>query len=326
MSMRLFQFLILSSIKYYFYQSIANAAEASFVYVEQDSMIVDAFGGTLGSQRSVFAKDLKITINMDPTPRGENNSKIESRQTFAGQYLCTINPEKTSVEVVFANLFQGEVRDVLIRLKVPAVAEEILRYPLLTAYATYKDNEGNNKYALAVPQELYDTIDTIIASPPDSTAATTATCHISRSSAPNPKENLQVDAQKNRMLLTTAISNATKKADHGDFEAAKIALLRTIDSVKNSSSISNGNEVSNAVLQELNNSYGLLSNPAQYSALGGKAELRSQTNRWNQQRSTYTSTCRSDDNFPKSKSSNIFQNEMSITSQEIGSRFKSSKK
>merc|ERR1712167_117754 len=90
---------------------IATAAESDYIYIENSDQVVDAFAGALGSQQSVAAKSISFCVT------ASNGVLIE--QVNAGQYKSTLQAGRSKAVASYSNLFRGERRDVLLKLKVP---------------------------------------------------------------------------------------------------------------------------------------------------------------------------------------------------------------
>ncbi len=102
---------------------IASAAESSFIYVEDNDQVVDAFGGALGAQQGMAAKNIELNI----TALAEN---VRIDEVKSGEYVSRIGSGRRTATVMFANLFAGEKREVLVKLLVPSVATAVAQYPL----------------------------------------------------------------------------------------------------------------------------------------------------------------------------------------------------
>ena len=119
---------------------IANAAEGVFTFVEEDSMVVDAFGGALGAQQGIVGQNLRLWIR----------SNVPVLQIYAGRYVIRpLSANNRSVEVLFSNIFSGEQRDVLLKLCVPSCPIEAERYALVTATVHYQTTTGETRQGVA---------------------------------------------------------------------------------------------------------------------------------------------------------------------------------
>lgn len=83
--------------------------------MESPEEISEAFGGALGAQQSLFAKDLEVTVRSN-IPGGEG-CKLTS--VYAGLYSSSVAAGGESGTVKFANLGQGEKRDFLLTMSLP---------------------------------------------------------------------------------------------------------------------------------------------------------------------------------------------------------------
>jgi len=227
-------------------KQIADAGEGLFTFIEKSDMVMDAFGGALGAEKSIFAKDLCLTINTT------NDCKISSAKT--GNYRKTISACGTIMKVYFNNLMIGETRDILLSMKIPAVLNENRNYQLFTSNISY------------MPLNTISTIPTLLIG---------ENCIISRLKKnnidPNISKNIIVDFQINRFLLSKATKKSLDFCDVNDFATAKKILNDTLNILKKSASYSANYEKTLTLVEEINATIYNIRDNHNYFFGGGRA-------------------------------------------------------
>jgi Mg-chelatase subunit ChlD len=79
--------------------SLAESAEGSFIYVETDDAVVDAFGGAIGSMQG-NSLATKLTLRVQAATPGVLIDSVRG-----GRYAFSINAEKDLAKVSIANMF-----------------------------------------------------------------------------------------------------------------------------------------------------------------------------------------------------------------------------
>jgi hypothetical protein len=279
-------------------------------------MVIDAFGGTLGSQQSILGKNIKMTITVFGESDTNENLKMDSTkdpsdteilQTFSGKYPNN-KLSSRKVEVEFANLFMGEVRDVLVKLKVSPCLEPINIHKLLSAEATYVTMNDTQKQAIADVDSIgYDEM-----------FPSTAFCVVKRliDEDPSPIIDVEVDAQKNRNCFLDVVASANTLAERGDFSKAEEEIQRCKDVVMKSVSAQTNNIVSKSILEDLEETHQRLKDKHLYRQNGGTHVLNEYVSNYSGQRVTYKKAA-------KSEAFNPYQNVSSVAIQKTASDFKS---
>lgn len=302
-------------------QEIANAAEGPFTFVESDSMVVDAFGGALGGQQGIIGRNLVLSITSD----------IPLLQTFSGRYLSRpgdAGPD-TSVEVSFANIYDGEQRDVLVKLRISDCGSDnsstapIDQYPLLRASLRYESLSGEVCYGVTFDVSTGEGIVEVAAekdggtadksssssslSPVPSSAptSTTSLCHVRRVSAPIGAPNLVVDVQKNRAIVTSALERALALADRRQLEEARKLLQDTMVINQASPSYLVGDSMCTALGEDLLAGLRQIESEEQYFTRGGRAEVSETSAHILQQRCVYSKSSKSGRAYQSAKSEDI---------------------
>jgi hypothetical protein len=262
--------------------AIAHAAECPFTYIESDDMVVDAFGGSIGTQQGAALRNISFTIRTA-------SDRVSIAQTMAGSYTTSAAADGRSVTVSFANMYEGESRDVMLRLELPTIAAPAPEYDLVSASATYSVQSSENA-------------DNAIHT------SSTCTCFVRRVSDneidPNMTRDINVDVQLCRLKSTLAINNALSAADGGNFDSAKEILTAASTYVTQSVSFRAGHAVTMGIATDLTDALSRVRSRSEYQA-GGRAMMNETSVTNDRQRSCYTKVGRS--NAYQSSSSSMCQ-------------------
>lgn len=244
-------------------QTIADGAEGTFTYIESDDTVIDAFGGAIGAQQGVSLKNIRLEI------LGLEGVTIEN--SFAGSYNLTATADKKQVKVIYADMYQGEFRDVLVKLNVPAISTD---EPLISAVATFD-------YRLSIGVDIR-------------TACVSNQCSVCRifpgEIDPTMEGDVEVDIQINRMETTAAIKSALRLADVGEFAQAKALIEMRIQDFKKTVSFRQGGTLVESMLQDLRDTLGSVSDRNEYMHHGGRGASAEILGTMSKQRSIYTKT------------------------------------
>lgn len=201
-------------------KGIAEAGAGLYFYIENKEAIGDAFVDCVGGLLSVVGQNLELTIA--PAP----NSKVELLEVIT-QYPKTTQGNATVLKI--KDIQSEESRDLLCRVRLPAISQATHSQSVLTATLSYDNLIAEKKHQ----------------------ATTTST--VSRP-APDAKElaaqvaNVEVDKHHNRLKVAAALEAATAHGDGGRLSEAKAELNRVAASIKNSPSYAIAD---NAYAQEL---------------------------------------------------------------------------
>lgn len=261
--------------------AIANAAESSFIYVQDSDQVVDAFGGALGSQQGMAAKNIKLNLTAQA-------AGLLIDQVNAGNYATSIGAGRRSAQVTFANLFAGERRDVLVKMIVPALpsATAVPQYPLFELTADYTPVGGNSTAAAgssAAPMELHSLEEEnswcTVARVEDAVCAT---------AVPSSRD-LDVDAQTRRLQITELLQRALDMGDRRNVDAARTLLSEALADLRAASVAHKaGHLVAMQLERDLEQGISSLRNAEEYANRGGRSMM---TEAWSsnvQQRCTYS--------------------------------------
>ena len=246
-------------------KAIADAGEGTFTFIERSDMVIDAFGGALGAEKSIFAQNLCLTI----TP--ECGSRITN--VHCGNYRKSIDASGSSAKIYYPNLMLGEQRDVLIVMDLPDVSEP-------------EDNQ-----VICKPTLEY----TPIVSSEGKITMSGQECLVSRVGTVDKKleRNNNVDVQVNRALLDSTTTASLAMADRGEYEEARKNLHGTLDQIKSSSSCQRHDEKTVAFVSELESTIDNLRNDDVYLHQGGRSMMSEMATNISHQRCTYSKAGRS---------------------------------
>lgn len=294
---------------------IANASEGSYSFVNEDSEIVEAFGGCLGGQQSLVAKNVTLTIEL-PFPivsaerhstrlsssqrafnalnplysstnrdNDNDNDEIKMLQVFSGKYPQIKSSDNKSVQITFANMFAGESRDILVKLALPACSPADMQqqgYAVLTSKAKYETVNGETKNAAADSTDPYF----------DATFPEVAHCKVIRTSdkskVDSEEVDVSVDTQRNRMLFVETMDQVKVLAAKSQYSQAKQAIQACEDAVMKSVSHQKRHQVCESLLEDLKESKLKVENESSYTRFGGSAQLEEYSDSHERQRSVYT--------------------------------------
>eukprot|EP01031_Cornospumella_fuschlensis_P030414 gene30413-36747_t len=256
-------------------QMIANAAEGSFIYIDTDDTVVDAFGGAIGAQQGCILRDVRISLSVPPGVR------IESVQ--AGRYMSTVAADGCSATVQYTDLFGGEQRDFLVLTTLPAVPGLVDEFLVIEAVGTYRLETSSSAVQQSRPARGF-------------------TRRSKDMSGAAQERNAQVDSHIMRFAATESMERALPMADRGDIVGARELLTIARDRLRNSSSFRAGVEVTVQLEKELEEALQSLASREMYSMQ--RAAIQEASSGYSAQRVAYAK-----------KSSNVYQNASSVAMQ-----------
>lgn len=254
-------------------QSIANAAEGSFSYVEADSMVIDAFGGAIGGQQGTIATNVSVVLQVPAEAVG-----VELVRASAGRYSCSRQTNGTYL-ISYANLYDGEQRDILAVVSVPA-SEAAAAYSLLSASASYTDIHGEPLRAVARESSVSS------AASAGSGLGFVSTCTVLRSPTPSSEANSSVEVQVTRAKGIAALEQAMQSADAGKYSAGTTLLEACIREIEATATVHD--PVVKSTLEDLQEGIVKTKNSAEYNSRGGRSAMCENHSKQSAQRSCYT--------------------------------------
>lgn len=227
-------------------------------------MVTDAFGGTIGAQQGQSLSNITLTLQAC-------ERDVHITQVLAGRYPFALSSDGRGATVSFVNMFLGESREVLVKLRVPAVTETVVDYELVRASATFRV-QGETAEAPLRNAEL------------------PATCVVQRLPADrlNPRltRDIEVDVQLNRLQVTAAVDSALIDADAGRLDAARATLTSARIALLASVSHQANHLTSLSLLQEVDDALNRVASRSAYD-MGGRAMMQECVSSNAYQRSTY---------------------------------------
>jgi len=252
--------------------AIATAGESSYIYIEHTDQVIDAFGGALGSQQGLAAKNLELQLDTV-------SSGVVIDEVNAGEYKVQIAAGSKSATVTFASLFVGEKRDILVRLRIPAVSTaNIPQYPLFESSASYIPigTEGNTRLTSTNEENYWCTIARI-------------SDHIN-----NPLDkHVEVDAQVYRLRVTELLKRAMDMGDSNNVSSAqKLLVDMKAEMDSNSVALRSKHSIAVQVYDDLQAAITAMQNQAEYSSRGGRAQMTEAYTTNMQQRACYSKSAK----------------------------------
>jgi Mg-chelatase subunit ChlD len=303
--------------------TIAQAADSSYIFINDLATIREAFAGAIGSQQNVAAKLLTVTVCAEAPG-------VVIHRASGGQYQTIVAEDGRSVTVSYPNLLTGESRDCLLEITIPvastavasagdgsassppatvpvmavAVASDDTKaaaLPVVHAVAVAADADESVARVSAAIESVHinsDASTTILSasltySPvvnDDLGARCTVHCEPCRVARPStlsvaPVRNVLVDMQANRIMGTDAIDRATAMADSYRLEEARSLLTTTRETMQRSVSASEAMTL--AMINELSECLGRLQSRAVWEA-EGRAHTMESYNVYRAQRGVYS--------------------------------------
>jgi Mg-chelatase subunit ChlD len=261
--------------------AISSAAESSFVYVESTDEVVDAFGGALGSQQGLAAKNMRLTVS------GVADGVLID-EVNAGDYPVTVAAGRRGATVTFSSLFVGERRDVIVRMIVPAIDTESGKGSLVdhikTGSAAPMAAAAGGSGAVSVDQypllELTASYETVgeRSVVMHSTAEENARCVVARlAEAENPdatpaQRHVEVDAQIRRLAVTDLLKRALDMGDRNSIDEARKLLTDALaDLTANSVAFKADHKVTEQLMTDLETAIGSMRTREHYASQGGRS-------------------------------------------------------
>ncbi|KAL6206338.1 hypothetical protein ACLB2K_023586 [Fragaria x ananassa] len=204
--------------------AISDASGGTFSYIESVGMIQDGFALCIGGLLSVVAQEVRLTIQS-----ASGGVKIVSIPS--GRHVNEVSDEGQQGVVHVGNMYAEEVKQFLVYLSVPPSSASDSKTPLLDVSCAYKDPASDE--LIQVQGERVE---------------------ISRPEFCSPAEmavSLEVDRQRNRLLVADAIGEAQRLAEMGNVEGAREVLNQRRETLLASAASKAGDNLSNMFETEL---------------------------------------------------------------------------
>lgn len=250
---------------------IARAAESSFVYVESLEEVVDAFGGALGMQQGLGAKNVRMSVT-------SLTDGVLIDEVNAGDYTVTVAAGRKSAIVLFSSLFIGERRDVVVRMIVPATSPAGLavpQYPLFELSATYTPVGSDAVCSTSAEQNTWCTVQR------QAEATLSSNCPATR--------DVEVDAHIRRLHVTETLKRALDIGDHSEIASArKLLEAERADVTTNSVAFQAQHKVALQLKADLDAAILGMRSRDHYARAGGRSVMTEACTSSAQQRCTYS--------------------------------------
>ncbi|KAJ7568398.1 hypothetical protein O6H91_01G031100 [Diphasiastrum complanatum] len=239
--------------------SIAEVSGGTFSFIQAEGAVQDAFAQCIGGLLSVVIQDVQLQIStLSP------DVQLTAMQT--GSYDGCILDQGTSGAVKLGDLYAEEERDILLELTVPAHEKPpssiLPEMPVVQVQCICRD---------PVSQDICHT-------QPSKLTIFRPQCleNISQTSS------LEVDRQRNRLMIAQAIVQAGSLADAGDIAGAQRALQLAKSTLQNSAASKAGDHLSNALETELTEIQLRMANRQMYERSGRAYILSAQSSHFRQ--------------------------------------------
>ncbi|XP_040363116.1 E3 ubiquitin-protein ligase WAV3 isoform X1 [Rosa chinensis] len=204
--------------------AISEESRGTFSYIESVGMIQDAFALCIGGLLSVVAQELRLTVRS-----ASHGAKIVSIPS--GRYVSQISDDGSQGLVDIGNMYAEEVKQFLVYLLVPQSSASETKTSLVDVLCVYRDLASNEFIQLQ-----------------------SGRVEISRPQFCSPTELavcLEVDRQRNRLLVADAIGEAQRLAEMGNLEGAREILTQRRETLLASAAAKAGDSLSNMFETEL---------------------------------------------------------------------------
>ncbi|KAJ8631283.1 hypothetical protein MRB53_024606 [Persea americana] len=180
--------------------AISNSTGGTFSFIEAESAIQDAFARCIGGLLSVMAQEVQLSLT-------SASPVVTIGKIPAGNHSIKVSEQGRRATIHVGDLYADESKDFLVHVSVPAISshnkqEEIT--PLFALACTYKD---------PLSQEVIH--------------VDCETVKIRRPETLNSSDqilSMEVDRERNRLLVADAITEAKALAEKGDLDGAQLVL------------------------------------------------------------------------------------------------------
>ena len=229
--------------------TIAEAADSSYIFIDNLATVREAFGGAIGSQQGVAGKLLNLTINAA-------DESVQFHRVASGQYSSNISADRRMAIISYPNLLIGEKRDCCIELTIPRTSSDTT--VVFNANLTY--TPASTETSVGGASEIR-----VSCSP----------CIVARPAlieTPLPR-NIEVDAQINRITGVSVIERASALADSNNLEEARRIISEA--QTEMSSSVSSSHASTQAMVYELTECLGRLQTRREWDTIGRSEQMES---------------------------------------------------
>lgn len=179
--------------------SISDVSGGTFSFIESVATIQDAFALCIGGLLSVVAQEVRLTVR-------SASPGVEIVAMPSGRHVNEISDEGRQGVVHIANMYAEEEKQFLVYLSVPESAASYNKTSLLDVLCVYKDLASNE--SVQVQGERMEVLRPEVCSPAEKSVS------------------LEVDRERNRILVADAIAEAQRLAETGNLEGARALLAQ----------------------------------------------------------------------------------------------------
>ncbi|XP_062012405.1 E3 ubiquitin-protein ligase WAV3-like [Rosa rugosa] len=203
--------------------AISDASGGTFSFIESVGMIQDGFALCIGGLLSVVAQELRLTVR-------SASAGVKIVSIPSGRHVSQISDEGQQGVVDIGNMYAEEEKQFLVYLLVPPSASHV-KMPLLDVTCVYKDLASNE--LMQVQGERVEILRPEVCSPAEKAVS------------------LEVDRQRNRIVVAETIAEAQRLAEMGNLEGARALLAERRATVLASAAAQAGDGLSNLFETEL---------------------------------------------------------------------------
>ncbi|KAJ6833766.1 putative RING zinc finger and VWF domain family protein isoform X2 [Iris pallida] len=205
--------------------SISDMSGGTFSFIESVATIQDAFALCIGGLLSVVAQEVRLTVR-------SASPGVKIVAIPSGRHVNEISDEGRQGVVHIANMYAEEEKQFLVYLSVPESAASHSKTSLLDVLCVYRDL-ASNEPVVQVRGERIEVLRPEVCSPAEKSVS------------------LEVDRQRNRILVADAIAEAQRLAETGNLEGAQALLAERKATVAASTAAQAGDFYSNLFETEL---------------------------------------------------------------------------
>ncbi|XP_050370505.1 E3 ubiquitin-protein ligase WAV3-like [Argentina anserina] len=204
--------------------SISDVSGGTFSFIESVGMIQDSFALCIGGLLSVVAQEVRLTVK-------SASPGVKILVIPSGRYVNEISDEDQHGVIHLGNMYAQEGKQFLVYLLVPESSASHTKMSLLDVLCMYKDLASNE--LMEVQGEKIEILRPEVCSPAEKIVS------------------LEVDRQRNRIMVAEAIVEAQRLAEVGNLEAAHALLAHRKEMLLTSPASQAGDYHSNLFETEL---------------------------------------------------------------------------
>ncbi|CAO2833624.1 unnamed protein product [Amaranthus hypochondriacus] len=228
-----------------------NSSGGTFSFASPGNLSI-AFSQCLGGLLSVLVQDVKLIL-IPLTDKVSRREKVTTKiiKVYAGNYPQTRDDSTGAVTVFFGDLYQKEIRTVLVDLFLPAVSQEV-DLDALEISCTYRADSGNL------------------------TSTNPAVFRVTRSKTPVTKQSDAAKAEIQRVEIVEIMKEARNLADQNKFDEALDKAVEA-QNLLDDFDLKKPNQVIETLKLEVNEMVKFLQSEETYKAKGRSFTYSSET-------------------------------------------------